>query len=70
MSDMKIGLVLSGGGAPGVAHIGVLKALKELQIEITHVSGTCIGAIVGAISTAGYSWEDILAFCNNVPIFH
>lgn len=67
---MKIGLVLSGGGARGVAHIGVLKALEEKQIEITHLSGTSAGAIVGALYAAGHSWEVILAFFKKVPIFH
>ncbi|HBR55109.1 MAG TPA: patatin [Flavobacteriaceae bacterium] len=67
---MKTGLVLSGGGARGVAHIGVLKALEERQIEITHLSGTSAGAIVGALYAAGHSWETILTFFKKVPIFH
>lgn len=67
---MKTGLVLSGGGARGVAHIGVLKALEEKQIEITHLSGTSAGAIVGALYAAGHSWEIILKFFKKVPIFH
>ena len=67
---MKTGLVLSGGGARGVAHIGVLKALEEKQIEITHLSGTSAGAIVGALYAAGHSWERILTFFKKVPIFH
>lgn len=67
---MKKGLVLSGGGARGVAHIGVLKALEEKQIEITHISGTSAGAIVGALYAAGHSWDTILTFFKNVPIFH
>ncbi len=45
----KIGLVLGGGGAKGFFHIGVLKALKEKNIKIEEVSGTSIGAIIGAI---------------------
>lgn len=67
---MKIGLVLSGGGARGVAHIGVLKALDEENIKITHISGTSSGAIVGALFAAGHSWKDILSFFKTVPIFH
>lgn len=67
---MNIGLVLSGGGVRGVAHIGVLKALKEKHIEITHLSGTSAGAIIGAFYAAGNSWETILAFFKKVPIFH
>lgn len=67
---MKTGLVLSGGGARGVAHIGVLKALDELNIEITHISGSSAGAIVGALFAQGHSWADILLFFKKVPIFH
>lgn len=67
---MKTGLVLSGGGARGVAHIGVLKALEEKQIITTHISGTSSGAIVGSLYAAGHSWEDILAFFKKVTIFH
>jgi NTE family protein len=67
---MNTGLVLSGGGARGVAHIGVLKALEENQIEITHIAGTSAGAIVGALYAAGHSWVDILKFFKEVPIFH
>ncbi len=67
---MNTGLILSGGGARGVAHIGVIKALEELNIEITHVSGTSAGAIVGALYAAGHTWEVILAFFKSVPIFH
>ena len=46
---MKIGLVLSGGGARGFAHIGVLKALEEKGVQFSIVSGTSAGAIVGAL---------------------
>ena len=45
-----VGLVLSGGGATGMAHIGVLKALEEHQIPIDFICGTSAGALVGAIS--------------------
>jgi len=67
---MKTGLVLSGGGARGVAHIGVLKALHDKNIEITHISGTSAGAIVGSLYAAGHSWATILDFFKKVPIFH
>ena len=43
----SIGLVLSGGGARGGAHIGVLKALEELHVPVDYVAGTSIGAVVG-----------------------
>ena len=55
----KIGLALSGGGARGGAHIGVLKALDELNIPIDYIAGTSMGAIIGAFYAAGYSPEEI-----------
>lgn len=51
----KVGLVLSGGGAKGFAHIGVIRALEENDIPIDYVTGTSIGAIVGGLYAAGYS---------------
>jgi NTE family protein len=56
---MKIGLVLSGGGARGIAHLGVLKALLEKGIEISVLSGCSAGSIVGAMFAAGYSPDHI-----------
>ncbi|MCB7481043.1 patatin-like phospholipase family protein [Christiangramia sediminis] len=67
---MNIGLVLSGGGARGVAQIGFIKALEEYGINITHISGTSAGAIIGAMYASGASWERILGFFKSVPIFH
>lgn len=66
---MNTGLVLSGGGTRGIAHIGVLKALEEHNINITHIAGTSAGAIVGALFAAGHSWTTILKFFKEVPIF-
>jgi NTE family protein len=57
---MKIGLVLSGGGARGITHIGVLKALDELGVSIHCVSGTSVGAIIGALYAGGYAPDRIL----------
>jgi NTE family protein len=51
----RIGLALSGGGARGIAHVGVLKALEELRVPISCVTGTSMGAIVGATFAAGRS---------------
>ncbi len=53
--DIKVGLVLSGGGAKGLAHIGALKIIEEAGIEIDYIAGTSMGAIVGALYSAGYS---------------
>lgn len=51
----KVGVVLSGGGADGIAHIGVLKALEENDIPIDFITGTSMGALVGAMYASGYS---------------
>lgn len=51
----SVGLVLSGGGAKGLAHIGVIKALEENGIPIDYIAGTSMGAIVGGLYAIGYS---------------
>lgn len=55
----KIGLVLSGGGAKGVAHIGVLKVLEEAEIPIDYICGTSMGAIIGGLYSIGYHAEEL-----------
>jgi NTE family protein len=55
----KVGLVLSGGGAKGLSHIGTLKALEENHIPVDYVTGTSMGGIVGALYAAGYSPRQI-----------
>ena len=55
----KIGLVLSGGGSKGFAHIAILKALDSLNIPIDYIAGTSFGAIVGAMYAIGYSGKQI-----------
>ncbi|TGD81822.1 patatin-like phospholipase family protein [Hymenobacter wooponensis] len=55
----KVGLVLSGGGAKGLAHVGVLKVLEKNRIPIDYIVGTSMGAIVGGMYAAGYSPEEI-----------
>jgi NTE family protein len=56
----KVGLVLSGGGARGAAHIGVIKALEENNIPIDYVTGTSIGAIIGSLYAMGYTPDEML----------
>ncbi|MCS6904467.1 MAG: patatin-like phospholipase family protein [Bacteroidia bacterium] len=56
----KVGLVLSGGGALGMAHIGVIKALEENGIPIDYIAGTSAGALVGSFYAAGYTPEEML----------
>ncbi|MEZ4923956.1 MAG: patatin-like phospholipase family protein [Crocinitomicaceae bacterium] len=55
----KVGVVLSGGGATGFAHIGVLKALEENDIPIDYITGTSAGALIGGLYASGYSPEEI-----------
>ncbi len=57
----EVGLVLSGGGAKGLAHIGVIRALEENSIPIDYVTGTSMGAIIGALYASGYSTSEIEA---------
>jgi len=57
--SLKVGLVLSGGGAKGFAHIGVLKVIDSLEIKIDYVAGTSMGAIVGSLYASGYSGKQL-----------
>lgn len=59
-SGQTVGLVLSGGGAKGAAHIGVIKALEENNIPIDYVTGTSAGAIVGSLYAMGYTPEEMV----------
>lgn len=56
---IKVGLVLSGGGAKGFAHIGVLKVLEEAGVKIDYIGGTSMGAIVGGLYASGYNARQI-----------
>ena len=57
----KVGLVLSGGGAKGLTHIGIIRALEENNIPIDYITGTSMGAIVGSLYAMGYSPDDMEA---------
>lgn len=65
----KIGIALSGGGARGIAHIGVLKALEENGIFPEVIAGTSAGAIVGALYASGKSPEEILAVVEKSKVY-
>jgi NTE family protein len=65
---MKVGMVLSGGGARGIAHIGVIKALDELGVPIHQIAGTSTGAIVGALYANGYTPDNILEIILKTPL--
>lgn len=69
LQQKRIGLVLSGGGMRGIAHIGVLKALEEFNIPIHIVSGTSIGAVVGALYCEGISPDEMLNLFRKISIF-
>ena len=56
---IKIGLVLSGGGAKGFAHIGVLKVLEQAGVKISYIGGTSMGAIIGGLYASGYNARQI-----------
>ncbi len=70
MNKHRLGLVLSGGGVRGVAHIGVIKALLENNIEPDVVSGSSAGAVVGALYCNGYTPDQMLEFFKLIPLFH
>ncbi len=73
----KIGVVLSGGGAKGIAHIGVLKALEEEGLRPDYISGTSMGSIIGGLYALGYTADQLdtiiravnwdLVLSNNIP---
>ncbi|WP_035335041.1 patatin-like phospholipase family protein [Dokdonia sp. PRO95] len=57
--DIKVGLVLSGGGAKGFAHIGALKVIEEAGVRIDYIAGTSMGAIVGGLYASGYTATEL-----------
>jgi NTE family protein len=69
-SAQKVGLVLSGGGAKGLAHIGVLKALEENNIPIDYVTGTSMGSIIGALYALGYTTDEMSELFHSEKFFN
>lgn len=63
---VKYGLVLSGGGARGLAHIGLLRMIDSLQIHVDYITGTSMGAVMGGLYSMGYSGDSIKAIVNTV----
>ena len=61
---MKIGIALAGGGIRGAAHVGVIKALEENNIEIDYIGGTSSGSIVSALYAMGYNSDEMLNLFN------
>ena len=62
----KIGLTLSGGGAKGFAHIGILQALDSAGLKVDYVTGTSMGSVVGGLYAAGYSGDSIEAIARTL----
>lgn len=65
---LKVGLVLSGGGAKGLAHIGVLKVMEEAGIRPDYIGGTSMGAIIGALYASGYSAAELDSIFRVTPL--
>ncbi len=59
-SAQKVGLVMSGGGARGITHIGVIKALEENNIPIDYIAGTSMGAVIGSMYAMGHTTDEVI----------
>jgi NTE family protein len=64
-TDIKVGLVLSGGGAKGFAHIGVIKVLEQAGVRVDYIGGTSMGAIIGALYASGYNANQLDSIIRN-----
>lgn len=64
----KVGVVLSGGGAKGYAHVGALKVIEEAGIEVDYIGGTSMGAIVGGLYAAGWSAHELDSLLRHIDI--
>ena len=64
--DVKVGLVLSGGGAKGFAHVAVLKVLEEAGVRVDYIGGTSMGAIIGALYASGYKAQQLDSILHTV----
>ncbi len=66
----KVGLVLSGGGAKGFAHIGAIRVIEEAGVKIDYIGGTSMGAIVGALYASGYSGKELDSIFRNTDFLN
>ena len=66
--SVKVGLVLSGGGAKGLAHIGALKVIEEAGVKIDYIGGSSMGAIIGALYASGYSANELDSIFKSVDV--
>ena len=67
--NKTVGLVLSGGGIRGMAHIGLIKAMQERDLEANFVAGSSIGALIGALYANDTATDDMLHFFKETPLF-
>ena len=67
-TDLKVGLILSGGGAKGMAHVGVLKEIERAGVRIDYIGGTSMGAIVGGLYACGYSASQLEELLTNIDL--
>ena len=66
--DTRVGLVLSGGGAKGYAHIGALRVIEESGVRVDYIGGTSMGAVVGGLYAAGYSADQLEQLLRSIDI--
>ncbi|WP_198664865.1 patatin-like phospholipase family protein [Lewinella sp. IMCC34191] len=66
--DLQVGLVLSGGGAKGYAHIGALRVIEESGVRVDYIGGTSMGAVVGGLYAAGYSADQLEQLLRSIDI--
>lgn len=67
--EPEVGVVLSGGGASGLAHIGILKALEEYAVPIDYITGTSMGAVIGGLYASGVTVEEMEAYFQSEEFF-
>jgi len=67
--DIKVGLVLSGGGAKGLAHVAVIKVLEEAGVRVDYIGGTSMGAIVGALYASGYNANQLDSIVKSIDFY-
>lgn len=63
--SLKVGLVLSGGGAKGIAHIGIIEKLQEAGIRIDYIAGTSMGSMIGGLYSIGYTTDQLIEMANS-----
>lgn len=67
--DIKVGLVLSGGGAKGLAHVAVIKVLEEAGVRVDYIGGTSMGAIVGSLYASGYNAKELDSIIKSIDFY-